>query len=173
VIYLTKEEAFEKLVPWAKARAYGLVAGKHLEDAEQEAYLALWKALNTYNPDSGWQLKTYASTVIRNAIYNFIKKEKRQTDHLTYACNTEDRISDSEDGAEEVMIQYSKNIRIRKACGTLNDREQDVLSNRMLSSDPESLESMAERWGTKKQSILRDESRLKILIKENYNGERL
>jgi RNA polymerase sigma factor (sigma-70 family) len=171
VIYLTNEEQFKDMMPWAKARVRALVAPKYVEDAEQEALLGLWKAIETFDPDNVANLKTYASTVIRNIVYDFIDKDTRQTDKVLYNLNTE--VTADSLSADELLVTFNKNVRIREACGELNDREQDVLSNRMLSPNPDGLMDIASRWDTTEGSIRRDENRLRKLIRENYNGERI
>jgi RNA polymerase sigma factor (sigma-70 family) len=168
VIFLTHEEQFEKMIPWAKARARAMVAPKHLEDAEQEALLGLWKAIETFDQDSVANFKTYATTVIRNHVYDFIRKDIRQTDKVIYNWNTEERSGPDSESADELLIAYSKNIRIREVCGEISDREQDILSNRMLSPNPDGLADIARRWNTTEGSVRRDENRLSKLIRERY-----
>lgn len=56
----------------------------HREDFMQEGRLAIWKAIQTYDPDSNVKLSTYSYTLIRNAIYDYVYKMKLNKQHLVY-----------------------------------------------------------------------------------------
>ena len=47
----------------------------HNEDCEQEAAIALLKAIESYKPERGYSFTTYACVCIRNKIYDYFKKE--------------------------------------------------------------------------------------------------
>ncbi len=154
-------------MPYARAKTRAMVANKHLEDAYQEAYVGLWNAIKTYDPQMEIKFKTYAGSCIRNSVLNFIRREKRQIDNMIFYRDFEQR--DKIPLPDKQLVLNEERQAITKACGVMTRREEYILFSRMLSSAPEGLVSIAEKWGTTKSSIERDEKRLKNRIEEDYN----
>lgn len=168
MILIYTEKTFEELMPWAKDRAEGMIKKKHqLEDGIQEAYLALWDAINTFDPDQNIKFETYASTVIKNKLINYLVKDSRQILNVIYT-DMDDVVLSQEPSAEAVMIRSETRDAIIDACEPMSHREMDVLLNRMLSDDPTTVRDLALQWRTSRTSIQRDEQRLRKRIKENY-----
>jgi len=168
-----QEQLFEKWMPYAEARAKQTLPQHLLEDGMQEAMIGLWDAVNKYNPDSGYQFNTFATTCIRNRIYNFIRKEKRQTENIDYVDFIDDAAKDQGLSAQDSVEHDAKRQAIIIACGEMTKREGFVLYNRMLSEDPATLQMIADFFDTTKMSVMRDEQRLQDRIKNNMTkGER-
>jgi len=170
VIYLT-EDLFNKHMHWAKGKAIALSNDKIREDAIQEAIMGLWKACQTFNDNKGIKFKTYASRVITNAVYDFMRKEKHQTKGMIPLGELKDYVLSADDTPEVELERKDLNKKITEACGNMTDRERCVLVQRMLARKPMSLQKIATAWHTSKMSIKRDESRLKNKIEESMNGE--
>lgn len=167
---MNKEQTFLEWKSFAEARAKQTLPDHWVEDGTQEAYIGLQKAIDSFNPDAGFKFSTYATHCIRNAIYDFVRREKRQTDNLVYTDKIDSILPSVDADAQQMLEQYEMNIAIREACGRLTEREQYVLDN-MLSENPESYADIAFKFKTSKMAISRDVARLKKRIKENYNGE--
>jgi RNA polymerase sigma factor (sigma-70 family) len=167
---LTRNEHFEKWKAFAEARAKQTLPDHWVEDGTQEAYIGLLKAIDTFNPDQGFKFSTYATHCIRHAIYDFVRREKRQTDNLVYTDKMEDVLPSVDADAHRLLELYEMNHAIREACAPMTPREEAVLTHRLLAEDPEGLQALAKWWGTSEASIRRDEKRLKSKIKENYDN---
>jgi RNA polymerase sigma factor (sigma-70 family) len=79
----TPEQLFEANLDLALriARSFPLV-GHAIDESEQEARIALWKATNSYDPVKG-EFEPFASTVIRNHLRNAYEKTKRRSVEVT------------------------------------------------------------------------------------------
>lgn len=79
----TPEQLFEAHLDLALriGRSFPLV-GHAIDESEQEARIALWKAANSYDPAKG-AFEPYASTVIRNHLRNAFNKAKRTSVEVT------------------------------------------------------------------------------------------
>jgi RNA polymerase sigma factor (sigma-70 family) len=79
----TPEQLFEAHLDMALmiGRSFPLV-GHAIDESEQEARIALWKAAGSYDPSKG-AFDPYASTVIRNHLRNAFKKAKRTSVEVT------------------------------------------------------------------------------------------
>ena len=83
------------------------------QDAESLAYEALYKAIETYNPESGNNLSTYAVCVVSNALrsHNRYKNRKRQLQLISYNTVLQDEESELidllrvGDTAEDVIVR--------------------------------------------------------------------
>jgi RNA polymerase sporulation-specific sigma factor len=164
---------FEHWMSFAEARASALVAPRHLKDATQEAYIGLWKAINTFIPGLGIKFNTYASVCIRNQVLNFISREKHQTDDFTPTCDIDETQEGTQEPADVSLMNNESVKEIIASCGEMTDREADVLFFRMLSIDPLTCRELAEIYDTSPMSIVRDELKLKSRIKRRYaDGQR-
>jgi RNA polymerase sporulation-specific sigma factor len=167
---LTRNEHFERWKAFAEARAKQTLPDHWIEDGTQEAYVGLLKAIDTFNPETGFKFSTYATHCIRNAIYDFVRREKRQTDNLVYTDKMEDVLPSVDADAHQQLERYQMNHAIRTACGEMTVREEYILTNHMLSDNPISVRMIAEQFTCGKSSINRDINRLKSKIKENYDN---
>ena len=79
----TPEQLFEAHLDFALkiGRSFPL-AGHAIDESEQEARIALWKAAGSYDPSIG-DFEPFASTVIRNHLRNAFNKAKRTSVEVT------------------------------------------------------------------------------------------
>lgn len=166
---MNENQMFLEWKTYAEERAKNLVPDHLSEDATQEAYVGLLKAIRTFNPEQGYQFNTYATNCIRNAVYDFMRKENRQTENLVYTDKMDEILPSTEASAHSEMERYELNVAIREACGETTVREDYILAHRLLSDNPLTLETIAFHFSTTKYSIKRDEDRLKSRIKENFD----
>lgn len=166
---MTKNEHFMKWKVFAEERAKNLVPEHLVEDATQEAYIGLMKAIGSFNPDQGFKFSTYATHCIRNAVYDFMRKERRQTDNLVYTDKMDDILPSTESSAQAEMERYELNIAIREACGKMTSRESFILGFHLLAENPMTVREIAEEYDCGKSSVQRDIDRLKSRIKENLH----
>lgn len=79
MVDLTFEQAEAEFRPVLKWKASELTrAGVEFADAYQEARLALYRAMQTYQPDRGAKFGTYVRTVLDNAARNLVKYANRE-----------------------------------------------------------------------------------------------
>lgn len=166
---MTRNDHFEKWKAFAEARARQTLPDHWQDDGVQEAYIGLLKAIDTFDPDQGFKFSTYATHCIRNAIYDFVRREKRQTDDLIYTDKMDEMLPSVDPDVEILIEQYQMNIAIREACAPMTEREEYVLTNHLLAHHRMPVREIAEKFGCGKSSIDRDISRIKKRIKENYN----
>jgi len=79
----TPDQLFEAHLDLALriGRSFPLV-GHAIDESEQEARIALWKAANSYDPAKG-EFQPFASTVIRNHLRNAYERTKRRSVEVT------------------------------------------------------------------------------------------
>lgn len=145
-----------------------------MDELRQEGMIGLWKAAEVYDPDSGNAFATIAIPIIKNKMIDHLRKEERWNSEVIGNDDFVDAVSTGENPESQYLeeeARYNMNIKIREACGEMTDREQAVLTHRLLSKDPEGLQALAKWWGCSHESIRRDEKRLKKRIKENYDYE--
>lgn len=160
-------ELFNKWMPLAEAKANKMVAKEHLEDAIQEAYLGLWNAVKTYESEFPVKFSTYATVCISNNILDYMRKELRQTEDFE-TSNTLDEIPYEIESVEDGIIMNDTVKEIISCCGDMTEREEDVLFERLMAESPATLQYLADRHGTSRTSIIRDEERLKDRIREEF-----
>lgn len=146
-------------------------------------------AIDTWKPELGASLQTYLRKCCRNSMFDFLRKKRRwerelpmssfyeEGAHAGVEASAEDEVfsythEDSPDALwqeasptpeeefirnEELAIAFD---RVKNIVADLTEREQYVLFNHILDDDPESLDSIADRYETSKTSIFRDKARL-------------
>ena len=82
---LTDEELFEKwdgLINYTLARRFSWLYSWEdvYQDMQQEGYLALWRAIKSYNPESGTPLNVYAYIAIYRAMNEYYKYRHKKMD---------------------------------------------------------------------------------------------
>jgi len=69
-----RDELFEHFLPLAKAVARKFIGrGAELEDLEQVASIALFKALERFEPERGYRFSTYAIPTITGDVRNYLR----------------------------------------------------------------------------------------------------
>lgn len=104
----------------------------HDEDYHQIGMIALWNALKQYKSYKGTKFETYAINVIRNRLYNEMKRESRKKRSCNNIISLQKKINDSD--AEEIYVediiadkQDSKIIDIKGYVESLSDEEKDAI----------------------------------------------
>lgn len=101
------------------------------QDAESLAYGALYKAIQTYNPESGNTLSTYAVCVVSNALRGHLrtKNKKRQIHAISYFTLLKEDEADGHllgllhvcDTAEDVVVRSELYERVASALSTVRE----------------------------------------------------
>jgi RNA polymerase sigma factor (sigma-70 family) len=139
-----------------------------VDELNSEGLLGLLKAIRTHDETKG-KFQTFAIICIRNAMIDHLRKEDRWGNELIGFNKLGDELPSGDPSAHAELERYQLNEAIRDACGKLTEREERVLTQRLLSEDPLTHECLAQYWKTSEASIRRDEARLKSKIKENFD----
>lgn len=139
-----------------------------VDELNSEGLIGLLKAIRTHDETKG-KFQTFAIICIRNAMIDHLRKEDRWANELIGFNKLGDELPSGDPSAHADLVRYQLNEAIRYACGDMDEREEQVLTYRLLSDDPMSLQELADRFNTTKYSIKRDEDRLQNLIKENFD----
>lgn len=109
------------------------------QDAESIAYEALYKAISTYNAESGNNLSTYAVCVVSNALRGHLrtKNKKRQIRAVSYHALLHDNEDDGDflrllqvdDTAEDAVVRSELYERVRSALCSVR---ADITSQKRL-----------------------------------------
>lgn len=109
------------------------------EDVAQEARIALWQAAETFNPDLGNHWSHYAIVCMRNAVYQWYRRQhrpnlphvsmERQTaiDSDGHTRTLEDTLADPSDGPEEYAMTRALRTLVGQWFGTLPARDARCL----------------------------------------------
>lgn len=76
----------------------------HREDMVQEGRVAIMKAIRTYKPEVKVKLSTYAYTLIRNAVYDYVQKMKLNQDYLIHPLFDDIVDSKSDPNLEAIAV---------------------------------------------------------------------
>lgn len=98
------------------------------QDAESIAYEALYRALQTYKPESGNTIATYAICVVSNALRGHLrtKNKKRQVYTISYHTPLQDN---EEDGHLIDLIGFGATAEDNLLQSELQERVHNALSN--------------------------------------------
>ena len=103
------------------------------EDYHQIGMIALWSALKQYKSYKGVKFETYAINVIRNKLYDEMKKESRKKRSYDNIISLQKKINDSdmEEIFVEDVIEDKRDCRIIDLKGyieSLNEEERAAVS---------------------------------------------
>jgi len=115
-------------------------------DLEQEGRLALWRARQTYRPAWKANFRTYARACIRNAMLDYVKREKRwalrwiSLQEETVAVELDQQAADRWHGGESFLRQMAglerreevENPDLRRVLAVLTDAEWQVLKRTVV-----------------------------------------
>ena len=133
-----EESAFEEIC----GRFTGLVKKyaiqPHLrplgEEAEAEAWLAVVKAVKSYEPDTGVQVAGYIDSQIKYALWNLFKRERRKWEHESaiQAGNSEDGLTildtlQAADNTEAACEGHWVSEVLLRALATLPERQNQAV----------------------------------------------
>ena len=152
---MTPEEMFEANMPLA-VFVLRKSCGRFEEDDLQEAYLALWQAVQTYRAEKG-AFSTYAAAVIRNHMERrarLARMMKRSGEREKLGLIVEDssgdeaevEIPDEHDMDSEIMVREFW----RRARNELTEREYEAVRAR---AEGRTMTEIGEAMGVSKQSV--------------------
>ena len=127
------------------------------DDYEQEGCLALYKAIDKFNPDNGTCLSTYATTVIKHHLNEFASIRKRRNGNVreirsmeeVYGENWAERIDNSIDEEDDsIEMTEEAAAALWDGIGRLSPKERDCLCARYdLSREYPKLANVAAKYG--------------------------
>ncbi len=158
--------------------------GVDKEDLISIGSIGLIKAINTFNPDKGARLATYAARCIENEILMFFrarqKNQKREislqeplgTDSEGNDIKMEDILSSEENLLDKVEVSLLKD-QVLKNMGKLNFREQKVLNLRfgLSGSRRYTQKEIANLLGISRSYVSRIEKRIIQKLEEEFQGQ--
>lgn len=144
-------------------------ANMEMEDLVQIGAIGLLKAIDTFKPDSGYRLSTYAGRCVANAILMELRKVKRRG----VAVSLDTVIFEDKDGSELTLLDtlgtepdiVSHSIEaaadvlmIRKAVKRLPDLQRNILAMR-YGEKPCTQDEAAKRLGLSQSYVSRQEKK--------------
>lgn len=149
------------------ARPYFLIGGSN-DDLVQEGMIGLYKAITTFNPDKGIRFSQFATTCIKQSIYDALRNANRDKHKpLNTSISIQDMTVDIEDreSPEELFLDNEKYSTIMENINkTLSKSEQKILT---LYLDGYSYLEMADTLGKDTKYIDNVLQRIKRKIKKN------
>lgn len=144
-------------------RSFPLV-GLAIDESEQEARIALWKAANFYEPAKG-EFVPFASTVIRNHLRNVYDKTKRRSVEVTAldvpAVNQED--TDGESLKETSILSPDPSPLLEAERNDIRSALRDGIAS-LTPSQQEALQSYAD--GNNYADIAREKGVSKAAVRQ-------
>ena len=148
-------------------------AGVNIEDLISIGTIGLIKAVNTFNSGKNIKLATYASRCIENEILMYLRKSAARRGELSFdePLNTDwdgnelllsDILGTDGDEVSRPLEDDAEKRMLRAAVGTLNEREQEIISLRFgLSAEREyTQKEVAELLGISQSYISRLEKKI-------------
>ncbi len=142
----TKERAFRELVSTYKERIYWhvrkiVIAHEDADDVTQEAFIKIYKALDSFREDS--QLFTWIYRIATNEALNHLKKQKRRT-----ALSLDDVTLELEDHLTSGELLSGDEIQMKLQKALLNLPEKQRLVFNMKYFDDLKYDEIAKITGT-------------------------
>ena len=137
------------------------------EDLFQEGLIGLWEAAKSYDKTKG-QFSTYAVAIIRNKLYNVLRKEnciKRREGNVLFISlnddnNIENEIADNESIEERICV--------REIWKDLEEQDRTILQRRVTLK---TVEDIADSLHLSKRTTQRKLKKAKENFIEKYNKE--
>ena len=124
------------------------------DDLRSEAFLALVRAVEGFNPWRGFRFSTYACSAIMRSLVHASKKVSRQRLHFPMELDVEREVAGRDDARAELYLD-----RLRQALdanlGELTERESKVLAKRfpMDGASRLTLEEIGDDFGLSKERV--------------------
>jgi RNA polymerase sigma-70 factor, ECF subfamily len=122
------DELYRRYAPSAYGLAYRLTGQQILaQDVVHDAFLALWRAPEAYDPARG-AFRTFFLSLVHHRAVDTVRREERLRKRTERAANLEPVVG--EDVAEAVVDEASLGVRrkeVREALGTLPPEQRQVL----------------------------------------------
>lgn len=171
--------AFEQLVELHSARIYSIALRMvgdptDAEDLAQEAFLRIWRSLDSFNMDA--KFSTWAYRLTTNVCIDFLRKEKKNN---TVPLFTEDDdgeetelpVADERYSPEQQLQQQELRRSVNEAMEQLDPQYRQILSMRELGglSYDEIAEQLGLKAGTVKSRISRAREQMRKLLLSSGN----
>lgn len=119
------KEIYEAYLTYIYTVVYGVVQSKeNAEDITSEFFIKLWNMSDTYKPQTGSH-KGFLATIARNMAIDYLRKTRREV----FPEEMPDEPSDTIAVEDEVIGDIS----LKEALESLNDKEREVVSMKVLS----------------------------------------
>lgn len=137
------------------------------EDIQQEGFIGLTKAFNTYKIEKGMTFTTYATIVIRNEIYMYNRRNRKNLSNLSTTSNDEfnfeEMIVDKNNLEKSVVDSETLKEVIKWINAELGETERKILKYLYLG---ETQKNIAEKLNISSQGYI-SKVKKKILNKAN------
>ena len=142
--------------------------------------IGLIKAVDSFNPDSGHKLATYASKCIENEILMSLRMNQKHSNHLSLNESIQHDDDDSlslidciSKDEEDIIDTYMKKENIHKMMShfhLLNEREQDILMKRygLFNHEEMTQKAIALEYNISRSYISRIEKRALIQLSKAF-----
>lgn len=107
------ERLYESCYPWIRSVAYRMVGPNDFLDVSQEAFANAWRFRHSFRAQA--QEKTWIYRIAVNAIFDFLRKKKRETESRSFA---------SIDSFSSPQKSVSDSSELEKALGLLTTDER-------------------------------------------------
>jgi len=155
-------------------------AGEEVDDLISIGTMGLIKAINTFNPDKGTRLATYAARCIENEILMHLRSKKKHRGEVSIydpiGMDKEgneiclmDILGTDRDTVIETVEYYYDQASVKKHIKNLNNRERHVLEMRygLLNGFRRTQKEIAKKLGISRSYVSRIEKKaIEKLIKE-------
>ncbi len=124
-------------------------------DLLQEARLALWRAIQGYDPARGWAFSTYAGAVIEHRLWTVLEQARRRTGFpVLVGCWLSRRAPNPAECLEQREIRAAWQRALAQTCQTLPllGREA-LLAYGLAGRQPQSLAQLARRFGVTRENM--------------------
>lgn len=186
-----REIAVNKLVEDNVRLVYAQLAKWSLldnQDAESDAFLALWKAADTFDASKGYAFSTYAYTCINNAIRQLLRAHKSTRQLRTIALETlhdtdDDRSNDAameqmlschETPESSLLFEELQSVVSEKSLlvynRTSSDRQRAIVAQWLAADCKINQAEIAERLGVSQSYVSRSITTYKNNLKKALKG---
>lgn len=135
------------------------------DDLMQHIRESLWRGVATFNPNYGYKIETYLSSILKKSFLNLSRKCKTKKHSLTKLYCPEDLYESGEmifNETGEDWVRYSQNFSV--IVGKMNSKEQKIMVRYLVYN--ETVEKIAKSTKFKKTEIVRCLKSIKATLKE-------
>jgi RNA polymerase sigma factor (sigma-70 family) len=160
------------LVGFVVSRFAGMyvTGGYTNDDALQDGYVGLCRAVRAFDPDRGVALSTFAAECIRTAIargrdaFGGVSYRRRHVGRpvsldalVGTGFDPADPFTFAEQMADVLSVDFL--ARLKPSC-CRDALDRDVFDRRIAAPKPEPQQAVADRWGTTRQTVANREARM-------------
>lgn len=135
-----------------------------------EGLTHLMNAILSWKPDKDANFNTFASTVIKNGLISYLRKENRWSVEM----NLDDFEEATEESQEDSIMRKEEHDKFWTVMDglfpNLEELERAVLLMRIMPVKKEPLRQLGERFETSRMTVLRIEAKLRKIIREEMEN---